>query len=140
MLTATMRKLSWLLYPPLATAVLLVYWLALAAGTHLPNYAVGPVQYNDKLAHFVAYAGLAFLLCWAWTTRRPLMPLGPVFALVVASLYGIVDELTQLLVPGRSGEFRDWLADTLGATIGIGAFLVIALVSRRTFGSGDSQS
>ena len=39
--------------------------------------------------------------------------------LVVWAAYGIVDELLQGLV-GRSTDFKDWVADVVGAGIGLG--------------------
>ena len=40
-------------------------------------------------------------------------------AIIIASVYGIFDELHQLLIPGRSAEFLDWLADFFGAMTGV---------------------
>jgi VanZ family protein len=37
---------------------------------------------------------------------------------IFGSIYGISDELHQYFVPGRSVEFLDWVADTLGSTSG----------------------
>jgi len=34
------------------------------------------------------------------------------------SLYGVSDEVHQAFVPFRDSNWHDWLADTLGATIG----------------------
>ena len=135
-----MSKFNFFRWPRLAVAVLIVYWLGLVAGTHLPGPAVSQVHYNDKAAHFLAYAGLAFLLSWVWSTRRPSLPKGPVFAFLVAALYGGCDELTQLLVPGRSAELADWSADMLGAAIGIGVFAVLETLSRRITRPSRSQS
>lgn len=108
-----------------ATLMLAVYWIALATSTHVPKLPTISVHYGDKLAHYVAYAVLAFLLSWAWTTRRAFSPRGMLFVLAVATAYGAIDELTQIPVPGRYGEWYDWLADTLGAVTGICMFWTI---------------
>ena len=42
----------------------------------------------------------------------------------VAAMYGAFDELTQLLVPRRTADLRDWAADVVGATLGVAAFLI----------------
>ena len=102
--------------------MLAVYWLGLVTGTHLPRLPQGVGGYDDKTAHYLAYAGLAFLLSWSWSVRRPYFPKGLLFALGVAVLFGAVDELTQIPVPGRFGEPLDWLADSLGALSGICLF------------------
>ena len=79
----------------------------------------------------MAYAGLAFLLSWAWSTRRPFGWPGALFALCVAAGYGGLDELTQLFIPGRDCDVVDWLYDVVGTLTGIGAFLVVDWCVRR---------
>ena len=107
----------------LATTITAVYWIALVAGTHLPKLPTVTPPYSDKIAHFVAFAGLAFLLSWAWATRRKFFPKGIVFAFSVATLYGVIDELTQMPIPGRYGQWSDLLADTIGAALGTCLYL-----------------
>ncbi len=128
MKTRPYRFVSW---TTLAAGLLAAYWLLLVTGTHLPSHSMGPARYNDKLAHLTGYAGLAFLLSWAWTTRRPLRPVGAWLVWGICVLHGALDELTQIPVPGRSGEFGDWFADSGGAAIGLACFCTIWLVYRR---------
>jgi len=40
----------------------------------------------------------------------------------IAACYGVFDELTQTLIPGRSADPLDWLADLAGALAGLGAY------------------
>jgi len=42
-----------------------------------------------------------------------------VLAIVTASVFGITDEVHQFFVPFRESSWQDWLADTIGATIGV---------------------
>ncbi len=65
------------------------------------------LPYVDKLLHARAFGILALLLTLA--SGHPLL------ALVLASAYGVSDELHQVAVPGRSASGLDWLADTVGA-------------------------
>lgn len=116
----------------------LVYWAAMTLGTHLPGPAAPDVPYSDKSLHFMAYAGLGFLLAWAWATRRPFLWGGPVFALLVAAGWGGLDEITQALIPGRDADVVDWLYDTAGTLTGIGSFLLLELFVRRMVGFGRS--
>ena len=132
-----MNQLRSTLWPRLTTGLLILYWVGLTAGTHAPRLPVDLPGGSDKIAHFVAFAGLAFLLSWVWTTRRPLVPLGLIFALGVAVLYAFLDEQTQRLVPGRSCELADWLADVTGALIGISLFWVLDLGYRRLLHVGE---
>ena len=67
--------------------------------------------YADKLVHGVTFGILATFIYLAW--RR----FG--WALALASLYGVSDEVHQRFVPGRSADVTDWLADTLGALVAL---------------------
>jgi VanZ family protein len=69
----------------------------------------------DKIVHFSVYGLLATLVVRARAGGRA----WPWMALVITSLYGITDEIHQSYVPGRSMEFADWIADTLGAAVAI---------------------
>ena len=40
-------------------------------------------------------------------------------AFIIATFYGFLDELHQSFIPGRSNEFLDWLADLVGAGLGV---------------------
>ncbi len=40
-------------------------------------------------------------------------------AVILASLYGVSDELHQSFVAGRSSDAGDWLADTTGALLAV---------------------
>ncbi len=68
--------------------------------------------------HFTEYWILAVLLVGALNMPWRMSWLMAVFAMVIASLYGISDELHQLFVPGRMCSVTDWLVDTAGATVG----------------------
>lgn len=71
--------------------------------------------------HVVAYACIAASLWIAWSRR----PVAVVCAFrsrgawLVASLYGIVDELHQSFVPGRVCSVADWVSDALGAALAV---------------------
>ena len=67
---------------------------------------------SDKLVHFIAFAALAFPL--AHTGRFGIIPV-----LIGASAFGAIIELIQPTF-NRSADVNDWMADTLGALIGIG--------------------
>lgn len=101
------------------------YFLALVVGTHLPPPALRvKLDQSDKLLHFVAYAGLAFLAAMAWETSTGRLNGRHLRILWLAiAAFAVVDELTQLLV-GRDAEFGDWLADGVGAAVGLVVFRV----------------
>jgi len=65
----------------------------------------------DKALHAVAFGGMAAVL---WTG------LGcdaPVTTWLVVTATGVVDELNQVFIPGRSADVFDALADTVGAAL-----------------------
>lgn len=105
-----------------ATLLLIAYWLALFAGTHAPRQIVSTVTHNDKVVHLAAFAGLAFLLAWAIPTRRDDRWMNVRLALLLAVTYGAIDEFTQIPV-GRTADVWDWIADCIGATLGLAAYL-----------------
>jgi VanZ family protein len=87
----------------------------------------------DKLLHFTAYSALAFC-AGLWVPAAGWKSRGLFFLLLIAAIasaYGIVDEIHQSFVPGRSPSVWDWVADTLGAFAGTGA--VLALGKSRLF-------
>ena len=77
-----------------------------------------------KGAHLFAYFVLGILLVNAF--RMSGMVAGKYYylSLAICVIYGMTDELHQLLVPGRSGQVRDVLIDSVGALIGISAYKI----------------
>lgn len=76
----------------------------------------------DKSLHAAAYALLGFLVFRALSTGR--LASNPNLSLIIsilfAGLYGLSDEWHQSIVPGRSPEAADALADLIGGIIGAG--------------------
>jgi hypothetical protein len=107
-----------LLWAPVALYMMFIFWLSsISTPPDLPSGV------SDKGAHLLLYAGLGILLVRAhaggW--RRPVTLGIAVTAIVVATLYGISDEIHQHFVPLRQVEVRDILADAIGASLGEGA-------------------
>jgi len=103
------HRLEWIW--PLAMAALIVFASSRStvAGPQFSN--------SDKVAHFGAYGLLATLVC----RLRPGWK-GAILGLLCASAFGVSDEWHQSFVPGRSSDVFDWIADTLGATLAVGAY------------------
>lgn len=103
-------------------------------GTHVPTLPTGAPEISDKLLHYLAYGGLAFLLAadqavrGLWSLRRGF------WLLVALPIYGALDELLQIPV-GRTADIHDWFADLFGATCGLAAFSIYAFI--RPFRSED---
>ena len=77
---------------------------------------------SDKLEHAAAYAAIAG--CTALGFARPAALRG---ALAAAVLGGAIEIVQQAMVPGRSGDLGDWLADVAGVIVG----LALGLAMRR---------
>lgn len=115
-----------------------LFWLALIAGTHMPvNVDLHAPDNGDKVMHFIAYAGLAFLIAIAWQLNAGVLTKRHLFLVWLATaLFGIADEVTQMFV-GRDCTLGDWTADALGAAIGVLAFVVLRRVLGRRTSPGD---
>ena len=110
------RKIAFVYIP------LIIYWILLLIGTTLPAPDVPSLGVGDKFTHFGAFFGLAILLSFTLHYQNKNLLLKKYFltaTLIIASFYGFLDELHQKFIPGRSSEFLDWFADSLGAAAGI---------------------
>jgi VanZ family protein len=116
----------------LSTAILAGYWLAMFGGTHWPNFSLpGYPQNTDKVLHFSAYAGLSFLIAVRVSLKRDLRLSDGLWILAVIVGYSIFDEVSQPPF-GRTCDFYDAVADWVGGVFGLGVFLAVHRVWRRT--------
>ncbi len=101
---------------------LILYWIVLFILTSLPSNISLDMNVSDKIEHFGAYGLLSFLLYLTLFFQKKYQLLNKfpaTIALLLASFYGMVDELHQLLVPGRFADIRDWTADFLGSVLAV---------------------
>jgi VanZ family protein len=96
-----------------AAAFLMVIVGSLLPADSLPIRALSHFGVGDKLQHFAAYAVLAFLP----TLHERWPALAAALAAVVGT--GVLLEFAQNYSPGRSFEFGDMVADTVGALCGL---------------------
>lgn len=108
----------------IASFCLVVYWLAIFTGTHLPGSSMPAITVSDKILHALAYTGLSFLLAWALPSMGKSLT-HVTWAAVIALTYSCIDELTQMLVPSRSCDIFDIAADCVGIAIGLSSYLVL---------------
>ncbi|MGE0790719.1 MAG: VanZ family protein [Sandaracinaceae bacterium] len=97
----------------------------------VPELARFPLR--DKGIHGVEYGVLGFLLAHAtlltWPRHTPLRTAA--LAVLITVLWGVLDEIHQAFVPGRSPEVLDLVADTVGALLGTSARAIAHLLRRR---------
>lgn len=80
-----------------------------------------------KIAHMLEFTALSFSLYngifATWELKK-----APVISLVLTVICAIGDEIHQIFVPGRAFQLSDIMIDSLGAIIGIVAYLVICKI------------
>lgn len=125
----------------LAVVLLVVYWLLIFTGTHLPRLPSTGIDNADKVQHFAAFLGLAFLLAWAIPASKKNVATKMTVAFLVAACYGVFDELTQGLV-SRSTDLYDYYADLAGALAGVVVYYIARrfLVGRSSPDGGHRQA
>lgn len=92
------------------------------------NYLVVPVR---KSAHLGVYFILGILIFSFISEFMVISYKSILLAIGITCLYACSDEIHQLLVPGRSGEVKDVILDTIGASIGIMIFCFIVRKCRK---------
>jgi VanZ family protein len=101
-------------------APVVAYLLAIFVVSSMPQPPGMPAAVGDKSLHLAAYAVLGVLLVRALSGGRAAGVNGRVvtWAALLATAYGLTDEVHQAFVPGRTADVRDLLADAVGATVG----------------------
>jgi VanZ family protein len=94
-------------------------------GTSIPTIPGPPAAAGmDKLVHLTMYGVLGVLAlraAWDGTPRTAIVTLAAI------AVFAAADEWHQRLIPTRSADVGDWIADVAGATLGIGSFAVLKL-------------
>jgi VanZ family protein len=114
-----MRR-AWLWLPPLLYMVMIFYLSSETAP--LPELTA---RVWDKALHFPEYLGLSLLLARAFYGEGLPPVRAALFALLLASAYGVSDEIHQSFVPKRTADVYDWIADTCGAATAASAFSTV---------------
>ncbi len=85
-----------------------------------------------KNAHFLAYLVLALLTMNALAQSKVLGKQQVLWAFLICLLFAITDEIHQLFIPGRSGEVKDVVLDSVGAAAGILLYRFLATIIKFT--------
>ena len=112
---------------PLIVYVLFVFMLSVFSRNQIDLR----FKLSDKAIHFIEFGILAVLmtrgfstLAWPRTWWQLLL-----VAVISVSLVGVIDEFVQSLVPSRTADINDWIADSLGGLTGAVSYMV----ARRLF-------
>lgn len=101
----------------------IAYAVAIFTVSSIPSIAppfLG-VSWDDKIYHFIEYAGFSVLVYRAfrfWEITSPLTR-RLLLTLFFGACTAMVDELHQLYIRGRAAEVYDWFADFAGVLFGI---------------------
>jgi VanZ family protein len=119
--------LLWL-WLPVALDAALIFYLS-----SIPRLPSPPGPFSDKHFHFGSYALLATLLVRALASARlrNINARIAIGAVLLATLYGVTDEIHQIYVPGRTAALDDLAADALGAATAAGLLLAWAIIRRQ---------
>lgn len=107
----------------------LLFWLSSRPGDVVERWNF--LRVPDYVLHGAAYLVLGVIahLAFAASFRWPFW-LRACAAVVLASVYGVTDEIHQAFVPGRVASWQDVLANAAGATVGQVALRVRPVADR----------
>ena len=122
-----MRKASYLLrnYPLTLLCLALVVFLSLVI--RVPETPLDDVAFIDKWTHFVMYGGTCSVMWWEYLRCHPRRIVWWklwLYAIVGMVALGGVIEIIQPYVQ-RSGEWLDFVADTVGVLLGAGIGMIL---------------
>jgi VanZ family protein len=115
---------------------ILFYLLIFALSSQ--NYNIDlPGRWLDKVAHFIEFLFLGFFLSVGYFNAfRFSAAVKSVLVFVTGLPLGILDEIHQLFVPGRTSAIGDVIADSAGIIWGILVYLYLA---RRRRGARETR-
>ena len=102
--------------------------LCLTPASQMPKFDLGYPFYSDKFLHLFFYAVLTLLLIQGLGKQTEFIKLRLFnyrYAIIIAISYGIIIELLQLLIPGRSFDLLDILANGIGTLVGMFFFYIL---------------
>ena len=106
----------------ISKAVSFLFAVLIFAFSSIP-YAQAPFEFRfgDKLAHLLLYLLFSVPLFFSFYTSVKVFwqKYAYLFALVIGTVYGLLDELHQGFVPGRQKDVFDFLADLAGTLLGL---------------------
>ena len=101
----------------------------LSSQSDVPSLPGGLSSYTGHMIGYALLGGLA-LRAWAGATWRGVTAHAALKAVLLASAYGVTDEVHQSFVDNRFPGVDDWVADTAGAILGVLAVVGLARLRR----------
>ena len=117
--------LAWL---PVVSYTLLIWWLSSQV---FQFELMDELPWRDKGVHFVEYGAMGFFIAHAIATTWPGRGIaGIVVSVLMTVMLGLLDELHQAFVPGRSSDVLDLVADGAGALVAVLFYAALARLVR----------
>ena len=111
----------------------LIWFLIILVGSILPSSNIQDIEVSDKLIHFVFYAVFSvplFLLSYNVNFGLDTLIKKWTFVLIIGTLLGFIIEWIQYaLIPSRSGEWLDILANTIGLIVMLSSTYLLKRIS-----------
>lgn len=130
-----MRKIGFLLrfYPLTLLCLALIFFLSLLID--VPESKLNDVTYIDKWTHFIMYGGTCSVMWWEYLRCHDRVEwwklwLYAIIGMVV--LGGVIELLQAYCTAHRSGEWLDFVADSLGVALGAGVGLLLNKKMRKS--------
>lgn len=112
------RIFRWLYFVvPVFAAAAAIFYVSSLEKISVPDIGL---NFEDKILHAFAYFvfGLIIIRAFHFGKSQPVYLKIKIITIIVGFLYGLSDEFHQSMVPGRSSEVWDWLADAVGIVMG----------------------
>ena len=122
-----------------------LYACVILAATSIPGdrlALVSDIENVDRWLHVLLCVPLAVLVFGALRRSRPHLPLVHygIAAVLFCSAFGVLDELHQCLIPGRSCDVWDMIADAVGSVPGTAASMALIYIHQRAGCGGPAPA
>lgn len=131
------HRRRWHFLPSLLVLIGITY---LSLIKQVPYAVIGDIPLADKWGHMLAYMVLALCLAGDGYRVRLKAPVLFAIALLLPLAYGGLMEWAQYYCPPRRCDWVDWLADAIGAAVGIALFAAYYIPTVNRFNQPISES
>jgi uncharacterized membrane protein YhaH (DUF805 family) len=128
------KRISWIIVLLLALEIFL--FSSIPGSSIGGGFSITPIAY-----HFIVFFLLSFFLLSS-IVRRKIKTRKIVFAVLISTIYAILDEVHQIYVPMRSAAISDFLIDFSGIIIALLFYLFIKkkIKEKQSYSSSNSEN
>ena len=118
---------------PLSLLCTIAIW-GLSLTPFFPETPLDNVEFADKWTHLVMYGGTCIVIWWEYLRSHSRPNATKLFWIAVVGMIvegGVLELLQAYCTTTRSGEWLDFLADSIGVLLGTAAGIILLSVRRR---------